>query len=818
MTRSGSILLLAIVLSASLVAFAAAAAAAIAAAQSQEADSQPRDLAAFAARTALAHAGWSIATTYANSRASGLATNLHQAWRNDFGPLDGGNLQLMPRGEGLSAADRDGRNTPVDRPLTAANSRSWLTPNQYVSDPTDHGYRMTTGFARHCEPGNHDAALGYGGWHQAPVAADVPRFDAAWRPTADPQQVRYRLRYAVTVEDLGGRLLVGFQEPDSRHSDLDPERGELARLDEFRARIFANLATCTSKDNSFTASNAKAMVAQISTLLLGRGGSNNGRGMPFHEFWSPTTTGLITPPAAPILGYPLFLEWPANLQDAGRPKARANGQRSGSDGWLHDCISPIASNAHLGGWMAEGQGTTMGALGPWVTGSSQAETIYFLAHACTPFGSWPQLPGAVGTRRYIPWTVNLLTASTQVVARIVGSAMDWKDLAKNNRVTAGTPPVTTSPQWEAFTNPYKPPAAVPAAGSHWPTSLNPTTDYPATTFPTTPTPAFRSGITNVLQMYKVARARDPLLGIAGSTLPALHPIAITGDYGDHAIGTPPADQTINPDSFWLATYAAAVNSIMLARWSWDPEPTKVDAAGKALCTTRPTAFPTIEAVDRHFCRHFGIDFSVNPSDGSTSAAMPGAAAVEYLVWSATPVNAWAKTANKAATGLTPVPLTSFADPDDRIAAERILNNLRMSLFGSASYRDNSGTWRWEYPDFKAIDFDGDGKAFSDFGQVLGSPPYDLAAAGRFGSVAASTDAARFSVSGNFTMRQLSRFYQVTVRGEVYDVLRNRAIASHVEEGVFACDPDGDGILNDTHYLYRHPRLEPPPPRDPRMSP
>lgn len=88
----------------------------------------------------------------------------------------------------------------------------------------------------------------------------------------------------------------------------------------------------------------------------------------------------------------------------------------------------------------------------------------------------------------------------------------------------------------------------------------------------------------------------------------------------------------------------------------------------------------------------------------------------------------------------------------------------------------------QYPDFQGIDFDNDGTVRCS-AYAGGSCP---AGADRFGL---GTVTQRFSLTGCFLM-QKSHFFRVFVRGEIFDQLRNVPVEDTTLEMVYAVDPSG----------------------------
>jgi hypothetical protein len=114
--------------------------------------------------------------------------------------------------------------------------------------------------------------------------------------------------------------------------------------------------------------------------------------------------------------------------------------------------------------------------------------------------------------------------------------------------------------------------------------------------------------------------------------------------------------------------------------------------------------------------------------------------------------------------------------DQAALMELVLNDMRMSFFGSSP----------QYPDFTPLDFDDDGTVHCSCYPGTGTAAAD-AATGR-GPVPLASQ--RFSLTGYFVI-QKSRYYRIFTRGEVYDCLRQAPVASADLETVYHVDPDGE---------------------------
>jgi|GEM_PF-3891958 len=105
--------------------------------------------------------------------------------------------------------------------------------------------------------------------------------------------------------------------------------------------------------------------------------------------------------------------------------------------------------------------------------------------------------------------------------------------------------------------------------------------------------------------------------------------------------------------------------------------------------------------------------------------------------------------------------------------ELVLNDLRMSFFGASG----------QYPSFAGIDFDDDGVV-----QCSGYTGKTATAGGTGYGPIVPVDQ-RISLTGCFVMQQ-SRFFRIIVRGQVFDELRRYPVAEANLETVYAIDPSG----------------------------
>jgi hypothetical protein len=263
-------------------------------------------------------------------------------------------------------------------------------------------------------------------------------------------------------------------------------------------------------------------------------------------------------------------------------------------------------------------------------------------------------------------------------------------------------------------------------------------------------------------------------------------------------------------------------AIAYARATWvqypttvfDPRPTSADFGFAPASLRDPLACRTIEQIDALFLRQLGENLSVPgtpcPDNPIVSNILKGT--IQRFTVSSDPVS---HTIRSLVAGK--LISTAWADAigaseSERVAKargkvmERMLNDYRMSFLGSSP----------RYPDFRPLDFDGDGCVHCscyDRRELGDSPPATAdeqtfrtdrwMPAGPGGRGPAPAPYAKpvpaytgtspwFTVSGNFFIGK-SHYFRVFVRGEIYDNLLRTPIAQQHLESVLVVDPEGPRV-------------------------
>lgn len=233
-------------------------------------------------------------------------------------------------------------------------------------------------------------------------------------------------------------------------------------------------------------------------------------------------------------------------------------------------------------------------------------------------------------------------------------------------------------------------------------------------------------------------------------------------------------------SYWWDLVVAYTTSIATVRAAWVQFPTSAlnPYTGMDAALHDPSAFDTLEEVDRLFLRQLGEDFD-NPGSGSKlpHVVYPGPYNNNnqtYRITGATPSH----TIRTLVTG-------GFRTIDQANAMERVLNDMRMSFFGAGPGYSET---------FRPKDFSGDGKVHCS--AYARNPAASLTdeengvawwqpAAGGDGPVVDHW----FSLSGCFFIGK-SHYFRVFSRGEVWDNLLQKTVVDQTLETVLCVDPEG----------------------------
>lgn len=839
-------------------------------------------LAQVAARAGLAHACAELDAEFlATPR---IPTHLRQRWRSAFLPIDAYRVGKStattaddaPQGQEFSPEDANGNDTPTENLLTELHALHLQKTSQAEigayfarASPFRSGARMHPGGGRWIEPGHFHRDLPGRpvSFHlRHPQAADPSSADPAaargepWTPdvdaplllgsdltrAADRDRARYRLRYAVAIEDLSGHLLAGVQggyDPGLASAaaglavpDLpaqDPRRAY--EVDPLLAERYAD--AFTGMCNAITG--AHAFWGWISWQGLGA---------------RPTLGGVGTDDAAFAVLRRFLAGAPQVAVDydygvappAGQPDLRSDA-----------AMTPTAAVIHHGLLGPPHSYEAMQAPNGYADSGRNVSSIL------TPFGRAPR-PSAAPSRWDhalvdAPWRLNLPTASPRAVAAMLYAYLpqEFYTILYTSRTRepfAGfdaqgaatwgapttevlSPPVRRARPCLNLFNSRPPFDAIFAHVGH---------GYPGTD-PGAAWPDWHADLGELIDVDDLRLvvapsgdlrlyARPPLWG-QGANAGGLF-----WDIGDDVVekqeqfpggerwvlqlsGTtvpPRQGNGLAYGSYWFDLANAFMHAVAVAQYawlgesgaSWDGAPaagvTRYPAdwpdvpalAGRPTldldldgdgAADAPSLFDSVAEVDAQFVKNMGE----YPEDYPTGTR-PGAEAVSTIARVGHPGLYLRKASHIAAPAVLvtgrpantikslrtvprglPDPSTAPAPTPiaDAQAAmmELVLNDMRMSFFGASP----------QYPDFRPIDFDDDGRARCS-AYPGGSAPADPAT----GKGPAPDADRRFSLTGYFVF-QKSRFWRITCRGEVFDEVRQRTVADVDLEAAYCLDPDGE---------------------------
>ncbi|MBN8525218.1 MAG: hypothetical protein J0M02_07775 [Planctomycetes bacterium] len=649
------------------------------------------------------------------------------------------------------------------------------------------------------------------------LSADLrspPAYDAAWtRIDVDGtaasarnarSQARYRLRYAVTVLDLDGALLMN---PDP---DID-----------FRAFAKADPTTYAQPLQQLVARHMHAVPPLVNALLNfvpGNDGNTHGTAPEAaqHAFMGRGHGTSFLRDALPLDGSAAVAvprTWP--LMYRGSADIRQHG---GDHLYDYDGVaaseaggSPLPLTAFTGyssrssGLMLTGAQASPFNLNRAVNRIGSRTPIPLLM-ACTPFGR-PLSGGALTAASTTsgpydgwtttPWKVNVLTAPPAVLRALLYAYMPpgVVEIA-NGRFRD----MFHKKHSDAFLAYDPPPGAGTVLPDHNAADARALTSRYPGQWMTNATGA-HDDLGAAIQVSELPLVRDPLL-FTSVAYPAAAPGA---------------------NSFWKDIICGFSNAVAVAkrahlRYSYskfhadkdasdppyqvtvDPAVADPEVAGEASAKVLTT-----KAFDRLFLACLGIDMA-DPDAATTYLWTWGPLA--YADWAdgrADYIKAVKDTTTARAT------IKGFAASGVANAAEKsatmelVLNDFRLSFFGS----DPAYT-----PDFRPLDFNGDGYATCSAYHASRSP----ARAGGIGRESAANAAGEgawsiadilrpagdtqrivpFCISG-CTYVGRSRYWDVQVRGEVYDNRLKRPVANATLQSVLVIDPEARrdrGVAND----------------------
>jgi hypothetical protein len=413
-------------------------------------------LAQLAAQEGVDHAIGVIRREFDNRKA--IPTQLTDAWRTNFWPIDAMKVrfssppwdQKAPLGEAGSPEDVNGNDVQwesrlldpyMDRHPRGSGYRERENAFMY-------GYILHSGNARWYEPGvlTSDPVarpISFHLPHPCPAQAASPDparragenwspdvnapmwYDASFVATEDPAQRRYRLRYAVAVEDLGGHLLAaapGAYDPAVRSAAATPptvptdaDQTRAVEVDPVLSRRYAgainNLARHTHPTSVGNYGELLDLAfSGLGTPMVSPPGSDAGTGLSGGR--SRRLLGGLGP-AGDLQRWQDYI----NATDPGEADRRPNARKSEGGVFDYFALGPIPSfhRMHLQ------QQTTDG-------------NVCWLQLLFTPFGRIPET-AAVPTawnQGYVdtPWRINLPTAAPRALAQMVTAYMPTEFLAR----------------------------------------------------------------------------------------------------------------------------------------------------------------------------------------------------------------------------------------------------------------------------------------------------------------------------------------------------------------------------------------------------
>lgn len=811
-------------------------------------ETDPDLLADQAAREGVAHAIAVIREEF--DEGEGIPTRLHDRWRSHFWAIDTHDAGIgtttyaddRPRGEEFSPEDTYEDDVHVENLLTEHYCRIASPDGTYHGREAIHagGYLTHPGTGRWFEPGvrsadpatqpiSFDPAAPTG---HTPVVDQPTRYDSQLRATTVPSEVRYRLRYAIAVEDLGGHLLNALQ--DGYVVTVDrADRGEYPDWsDHFGAH---------EVDEGL----AERYGPAFAEMVRHRGGHHQWGEAAFRGFG-------YQPDNAPVGVRDIRQAWV--LADVG-PGGVLRGHVAGPDGMLGQ-VEEITEDGVEVAYQLMGPPPSFEAFA--LQGS---ENRLGRAYLYTPFQR-TSTPHADPSRFYhartdVPWRINVPTAPQQVVltmlyaylpaefktARYTSSTTwDWDTVSEDwiNPVTAAISERGTNQTIDIFDQmsdlaDFEDRGGIGGAAD----------PYPGSDTSTLGADWQRNLGQNVMTNRMLARSESAALGSSEPwAIPIFQSVVVSEDRsagGQRVMWSVPGAGTEftasggfeYDQSYWLDLAAAFVHTMALAHYAWQdridgawtgdplrgvpswpaslpagyfPASDAAEYSPDTACLDRDvdgdgvpdvvSALDTVAELDKQFIRNLGE----NPEpmlNADRLLATPGTAL------KVTPPDEIHTTdLDKRPPEIQAVALGGTTIAGSGLSAEQkglmelILNDMRMSFFGASP----------QYPDFRPIDFDADG--------TVRCSAYDG------GHKPADTDTGygpqvdkHFSLTGCFVF-QKSRYYRIFVRGELFDDVRGVPVAQSDREVVYAVDPDGDrwdlddqslgggSRLRDSHVLYQ----------------
>jgi hypothetical protein len=803
----------------------------------------PQRLAGQAADDGTRHAIAAIERSFA--AVAGQPTHLGQRWRQEFWPIDTlrGGWQTsavaddQPMGEDLADADRNGNDSPVQNLLTELylplrrgagyTNRERLYANGMILSPgigrwfepglQNHGpftYINDTGTNRplsfhidHADSADRTATSTWDPARRSPFEdypADLDRtlrYDERFQPVAGFAAARYRLRYAVAIEDLAGHLLCSL--PGA-----------------FTPPAAAKDASAGGLPDAATADGVRELDNPLA--LVHADAATNFACLVNADYWpwGPLFLRGLGLNPSPVGGLP--------SSDVSKSASLAGFSGGTPQVHLRNTVAAGMQNQPL--LAPAGPRTTqnvnIGKRGPAQSPYSLLTSQYVFGHEhlFTPFGR-AQAASATPQRWFegpaaTPWRINLPTAPPAVIAKMLYAYLPSEALAvsKDRRTDGQTGAVTTIatplrviiPHVNLFTTPA------------WAATFQDLGGLPSTgCYPGTDPEGMYSDLTASAAGYWTHELGDANKAndLCDPGYAAIYgPMSATyrGDidqltaFDDNADGKA---ETFTPSkssstasaggyhyyrkSYWLDILAAMMGAIGTAQYAWANDrggswsgaptqgvplwPTLTDPDHAAL-SGRPTfdrdlngdgvadvpsAFDTIEELDRQFLKNLGEAW---PGGSGSTVATRSTRVTEAGADPGQQTLSVAEDSGSTRTAIRNLPGTVNAE--QRALMELVVNDWRMSFFGSSP----------QYPAFRPFDLDGDGQVRCS-AYAGGVKPVDAPGIG-------PVPDRWFSLTGCFVL-QKSRYWRIFVRGEVFDTLRGVTVSRIDRETVYAVDPDGD---------------------------
>lgn len=393
-----------------------------------------RSLAEMAAQQGAAHALDAVTRDYIAQ--PNVPTTINLSQRTGFAPIDtlrvnrhqANSQNFSPWGNPASAEDQNENDTKTESLLHSHYVSTYHGDGTYRLryQPYSAGRMLSHGQGRYIEPGywHSDLAGKPISFHlQHPIPANAASSDPAIRrgenylpdtnsplyldrdltPVADRTSARFRLRYAVAVEDLSGHLPLSFQGP---HTD------GIAGADTLPVGVpvaDADAAKCVEIDPSIASTYGDSMFNLASGSRSWMGWMiANGMGLNQGQFSERILAGFA---GATPQYWTMSSVFPSVHPDTKTSITTGGGSVFASN------RGPLASVGQVVGWMQNQNGVD-------VIAGAQEKSAPSLSYTFTPYGR--RAVKVAGTPSHYrdsytdcPWQINLPTAAPEAIARMV---------------------------------------------------------------------------------------------------------------------------------------------------------------------------------------------------------------------------------------------------------------------------------------------------------------------------------------------------------------------------------------------------------------